>query len=506
MKLNVIKNAKRNIAFGVINKLVMMVCPFITRTVIRYILGVHYLGLDSLFASIISVLSLSELGFSSAVVYHLYKPVAEGNVKKVNSLLNFYKKAYRVIGCIILLVGLLLIPFLPKLIKGEYPNELSLWKLYIIYLANTCVSYFMCAYLTSIITVYQRDDINSSRNSIVTILLTVFRIALLVLTKNYYCYIIALPLFTIINNLWIAKVVKKQFPQYKCEGTLDSEELSSIKRLVTGTFVQRACSVTRNSLDSICISMMIGLTMTGIYNNYFYIATSITATMTIVINSFTGGIGNHVTLKNKDENFREMQSMDFIYLWLSGWCSICLLCLYQPFMKIWMGDKMLLSNLSVCLICAYFYLLKLGDVRSLYTAANGLWWEQRWRAITETIMNLVLNFTLGYLWGVNGIILATIISLFLCNYIWATRILFKEYYNIDYLKVHYKSQATYALSTLFIAVLTFLIVNTVSLENSIVCLLIKAAICIVLPNIMYYMLFRKNEMFKNAIRVLKRKN
>ncbi len=506
MKLNVIKNAKKNIIFGTINKMIMMVCPFFTRTVIRYILGVEYLGLDSLFASIISVLSLTELGFSSAVVYHLYKPVAEGDTKKVNAFLGFYKKAYRIIGFIILIIGLLLIPFLPRLIKGSYPSELTLWKLYIFYLINTCVSYFMYAYMTSIITVYQRDDINSTRNSIITIFLTVFRIGFLLLTKNYYFYIIALPVFTIINNLWVAKVVKKQFPQYKCEGNLEKSELSSIKKLVMGTFLQRACSVTRNSLDSICISSIIGLTMTGIYNNYFYIITSITAIMTIIINSFTGGIGNHVALKTKEENFKEMQSMDFIYLWLGGWCTVCLLCLYQPFMQIWMGDNMLLSKLSVVLLCIYFYLLKLGDVRSLYTAANGLWWEQRWRSIAETLLNLVLNISLGLLWGVNGIIVATIISLFLCNYLWATRILFKKYYSNEHLKAHYRTQSTYTFVTFIICCITYFIVHNISLDNKVIDFSIKSIICLVLPNTTYYLIYRKNDMFKKAFRVLIKKD
>ena len=106
MQLNVIKNARRNIVFGVMNKTILLICPFIERTIVQQFLGAEYLGLSSLFSSILSVLSLTEMGFTSAVIYNMYKPTAEGDVHKVNAFLNFYKNVYRVMGCVILAVGL----------------------------------------------------------------------------------------------------------------------------------------------------------------------------------------------------------------------------------------------------------------------------------------------------------------------------------------------------------------------------------------------------------------
>ena len=318
MQYKVIDNAKRNIVWGFTNKIIVMICPFITKTVVRYILGVQFLGLDSFFTSIISVLSLSELGLSSAIVYHLYKPVAEKNVNLVNAILNFYKRAYQVIGAIILITGTFLIPFLPKFIKGSYPPEISLWKIYIIFLFNTAVSYFLYAYLNPLITVHQREDINSNINSLITILMTVVKFGLLFFTHNYYFYIICTPPFTIISNLLIAYTVSKNFPEYKCDGKLPSNILAEIKKLIVGTFIQKACGLTRNSFDSICTSLFLGLTLTAIYNNYFYILNSITAFVSIVSVAFAGGVGNHVATKSVDENFNELQKLDFIYLWLGG--------------------------------------------------------------------------------------------------------------------------------------------------------------------------------------------
>ena len=92
MKLERAKNTKRNMVFGFINKIICMLFPFVIRTIIIRIIGKEYLGLDSLFTSILQVLNLAEMGFSSAVVYNMYKPIAEENDDLLCQILKFYKK------------------------------------------------------------------------------------------------------------------------------------------------------------------------------------------------------------------------------------------------------------------------------------------------------------------------------------------------------------------------------------------------------------------------------
>ena len=254
MQINVVKNGKKNILMGFINRIVFLLCPFIERTFIIRILGAQYLGLGSLFTSILSVLSITELGFGSAVIYNLYKPVAEGDTRKINALLAYYKKAYQIIGLVILVAGLAVIPFLRNLIKGSYPEGINLTALYLIFLLNSCIGYFIFAYYNSILVVYQREDIKSAINSIVKIFVVACKIAVLILIKNYYYFALFLPVFTIVNNLWTAWRVHKLYPQYHAEGNLPADERAEIKKLVTGTFLENACQVSRNSLDSICIS------------------------------------------------------------------------------------------------------------------------------------------------------------------------------------------------------------------------------------------------------------
>lgn len=251
MKIDVKKNAKRNIIFGLANKIILLFFPFFIKSFINTYLGSEYLGLNSLFTSILSVLSLTELGISSALVYHMYKPIAEDDTKKICALLNFYRKTYLVIGIVTSFLGLLLMPLLPRLIKGEWPVDINIYVIYLIQLLANCISYFMFGYKQSLLVAYQREDINSIINLLTQSGLQIAQIIILVTIKNYYFYVICIPIFTMLNNLWIWWFTKKMFPDIKCSGKLDALYLKSIKKLVIGSFIQKACGVTRNSLDSV---------------------------------------------------------------------------------------------------------------------------------------------------------------------------------------------------------------------------------------------------------------
>ena len=505
MQFNVVKNAKKNLSFGIVNRFILLVCPFIERIVINNVLGAQYLGLGSLFVSVLNVLALSELGFSTAMVYNMFKPAGEKDTVRMNALLNYYKRVYRMIGSIILAVGLVLIPFLPRLIKDSYPQDINLTYLYLIYLSNTAVSYFLFAYRESLLVVHQRDDVRSFIHSIVKIVMTGLQIAALFLTKNYYYFALLMLLATVINNLWVNFRVRALYPQYQPRGKLSDDDRAEIRKLVSGTFIQQACTVTRNSLDSIFISAYLGLTMTGIYNNYYLILNGVTTFTGLVTAAFTGGVGNHVAMRDPEQNYQEMKRLDFVYLWLGGWCAISMLCLYQPFVTLWMGKDMLLPDSAALLMCLYFYLLKLGDMRFMYTTATGLWWEQRYRAIGETAVNVILNIILGKYFGVHGIILATMLSLFACNYLWASHITFRLYFTLKRLWDYYRYQAVESAFVFAAAAVTWLICVKLPVHDALPAFLLRAVVCVIVPNALFVLVYHRTAMFKYALNAIRRR-
>lgn len=506
MRIDVTKNARRNIIYGVANKTVLLFLPFISRMVINRTLGSEYLGLNSLFASILSVLALSELGISSALVYHMYKPIAEGNQSKINALLNFYRKAYFMVGCVITIVGIAISPFLERFIAGGYPKEINLYLVYFILLFNTSISYFLFGYKQSLLIAHQRDDINSIINMFAQLGLQIVQIVLLIKTYNYYYYIICLPIFTIFNNVLIAFFTKKMYPNAKCEGTLEGDTLDNIRKLIIGSFVQKACATTRNSIDSVCISTFVGLSITAIYNNYFTVFNGITALLAIIATSIGGGIGNHVVIKSKEENFEELKKLDFLYLMISGWCTVCLLCLSQTFMKIWMGEKMLFSMSTVVNLCVYFYSLKLGDIRGVYYNATGMWWEMRYRSILETVSNIILNVGLGYLFGINGIICATTLSIFFFNFVWGSKIVFKNYFGKDKLSTYFIYHLRCFINTLIVCTVTYFACSRVNFSSIFVTLIGKGFVCVIVGGGLILALNCTNILFIPAIKMILKKN
>ena len=192
-----LKNSLRNVMGALINKATAIVFPFVIRTIILYYLGTEYAGLSSLFTSVLQILSLSELGIGSAIVFSMYKPVAEGNTDEINALLKLYRKFYYIIGIVILIIGIALVPFIPKLISGEYPQDINLYALYLIYLSNTVISYFLFAYKTSVLNAFQRSDIESNLTTVINIGMYILQIITLIVFRNYYLYIIWLPIATI---------------------------------------------------------------------------------------------------------------------------------------------------------------------------------------------------------------------------------------------------------------------------------------------------------------------
>lgn len=495
------KNAKRNIIYGFLNKVTVILFPFIVRTVMIKVIGEQYLGLNSLFSSILSVLSLAELGFSNAVIYNMYKPVAENDIDTLCALLNYYRKIYRIIGCVILGVGLVLIPFLPNLISGTYPSDINLVAVYLIYLVNTALSYFLYAYLTSLLGAYQRNDVESRNTMVVSTLLYIAQIAAICLTKNYYVYAILMPVFTIMNNLRIASIIKKMYPELECRGVLSLDIVADIKQRISGLIVQEICGVTRNSFDSIFISAFLGLTLTAVYNNYFYIMNSVVVILSIIMYAIKGVIGNSIVTESQGKNYADMNHMNFVYMWISGWCMICLLCLLQPFMKIWMGEKLMFELPVVILLCVYFYVLKMGDIRFVYVDAGGLWWYNRWRCIAEAACNLVLNYVLGKYFGVYGIIVATLISLFFINFCYGSTIIFKYYFTEQKVSEYFIRHFGWMFVTMVVAAATYWVCSYVQLGDW-GTLLVRGAICIVVPNVLYIIAYSRYKFGRESMRWL----
>ncbi len=488
------KNTKRNIIWGFADKFVQLVLPFITRTLILKLIGEKYLGLNGLFTSIISVLNLADLGFGAAITYSMYKPIADNDMEKLSALLNYYKRIYRVIGCIVLAFGLGIMPFLDKLITGEVPPDINLYLLFSIYLLNTVLSYWLFAYKRSLLHACHRDDVVTKISVVLLMLQYGLQIVLLLAFNNYYIYIVVLPVITLLSNLAAGYFSKKMFPEVVCRGTITKDEKKDIKKRVSGAFISNVCGVTRNSLDSVFISSFLGLSLVAIYGNYYYILGAVHGILTVITNSMAGGVGNSIAKESEEKNYKDFSKFTFLYSWISGWFACCMICLYQPFMHLWVGSGLMLDEGTMLLFGFYLYILATSDIKNVYYTARGLWWEGRIRAILEFAVNLILNFIGAKFFGIFGIMMATIITMIFINFLYGSQILFKHYFKSQSLGKFVLKHLTYFAVVCIVGAATYLLCSLMPNEG-ILYLLIKGVICVIVPNVLFFVIYSRTKIF-----------
>lgn len=493
-----------NIIWGFIEKMITLICPFIIRTIMIYKLGNEYLGLNGLFTSILQVLSLAELGFGDAIVFSMYKPIIENDNKMLSALLNLYKKVYRIIGMVILCVGLLILPFITKFVKGGYPSEVNIYVLYCIYLFNTVISYFLFAYKESLLKAHQRNDVNSRILSGCNIVMYVLQIIVLLLFSNYYLYIVIMPVTTIVLNCVRSLFVKKMYPQIVCEGHIEKDAVIGLSKRIIGLTLNKLAQVCRNSFDSIIISSFLGLVILARYQNYYYIISALTVMVSIITTAVGAGIGNSIAAETVEKNYSDYKEFLFIYNWIACFCTVCMLCLYQPFIELWVGKSNVLPLSTVILCCIYFYTMKLGDIAAVYRQAAGIWWEDKFRPIVESVVNLAVNIVLVKYIGVDGVLVSTIISIVCINIPWATYVLFKVYFKMSIKEVFFK-YIRYFIETTALCAVVYGICSRIN-GNLLVVLVVRTIICIGLVNAgLYIISYTKPEFVSAKNRVFRRK-
>lgn len=496
------QNASRNIKFGIIQKMVAIGCPFAIRTLLLYVLGAEYIGLNSLFSSILQVLSLTELGFGSAMIYALYKPMAEDDKDIICALLSFYRKIYLIIGIIMLIVGISLLPFLHLLIKNGLPTDVNLYVLYFVYLSNSIISYFLYAYKQCLLTAAQRSDIISKRSTIIQVVCFILQATLVIFTRNYYFYIIIIPLSTILTNVANSIITDKLYPQYKCFGNIDKNIKIEITKKTIALFGTKLNSIVLHTSDSIILSAFIGLNAVAIYGNYYYIMDAVGGFILIIYSSLTASIGNSIVRESKDKNYNDFKTFTFIHYWLIGFCTICLLCLYEPFMKIWVSkDNLLYPFGMVVCFSIYFYVFQIRKVIITYKDAAGLWWEEKLRPYIVMVVNLSLNLILINYIGYYGIVLSTIVSLII-SFPWETRTVFRYLFKKSQSK-YYQSISYYFIITIITAVCSYSLCNIIPISGWLACI-VRGLICVVVVNLMFVLAYFKRKEFKQAILLIKR--
>ena len=427
---------------------------FIVRTFFIKILGEQCLGLDGLFTNILSLLSLSELGISTAVSFSLYKPLAEKNDLHTSKLITFYKKVYRIIAAVILVTSLFLLPFLKYIVNG-YTVNYNIYIIYSLYVLNTILSY-LTTYKTIVIDADQKTYLLTGIRIIFNVLTYGLQLIILLLTKNLIFYLIIQLIFRhlerVITNYYIDK--KYINVNFNCKEKIDKEDSEKIKENVKGILFHKIGNYAVNGTDNILISSIVNISTTGIYSNYISLVSIIKSLIGGIISSATSSFGNLNITDKSETKFYIFNIMDLICFLITGLFSVGIYFLINIFIQLWIGNSYLLNNVCVIIIVANFYLNSMLQSIETVKSSTGLYYQDRYIPLIQAIINLILSFVLGRQFGLTGILLATTVS-YVLTVSWSKAYIIYKYVFHKSIILYLKKQ----IKNFIILVLTFLMTS-----------------------------------------------
>ena len=470
----------------------------LARVFFLHYLNQTYLGLNGLFTNVLTMLSLVELGVGPAMAYSLYKPLADHDVERLKSHMAFYKKAYVTIGLAIAALGLAFLPFY-TVFMDEVPDIPHLNTIYLLFVANTVVSYFY-SYKRSLIICDQKKYIETAVHYGAYFLLNVVQIIFLALTKNYVVFLMLQVLSTWLENFILARKADKLYPflREKNVRPMDKTDSQVIFRNVAAMSMHKVGAVVVNSTDNILISKLIGLASAGLYSNYYTIIHPLQTITNQIFESIVASVGN-LTATVKDGNVEHLMEtfydVFFFAFWIFTFCSICLLNLLHPFIEfMWLRNRgWLLDNATLYVLVLNFYLYGMRWPVLTFRDATGAFWNDRFKPIFESIINLVASILLAKPFGIAGIFLGTLVSTVTTS-LWVEPMVL--YHNVFYahMRKYFARFFSYTAVGLVICVITTWLCSHVG--YSLISILPRALICLTVPNLLLLVVFYRTKEFQ----------
>ena len=503
MNTDRVKKASKSFIWMTITFIVETTTPFIIRTIMISYLGNEYVGLNSFFLSILQVFSVSELGISDALVYFLYKPMAECDKERVNQILYLYRTAYRIIGFIVLVIAVLFIPFLPYLINADVPVDINIYILYVLYILDLMISYFYKNYCLSIFQTNQSLYYRYKMETFVMIFVYGIQMFLIIRFRNYYGYVIMIPMATILMNTVTWVLSRKYYQQYYPEGKLEKSFFLDFWKKVSSMALMKLRDVFRFSLDSIVISAFSGLALLAKYNNYYMLFSVGIMFMNLFSKSMLQSLGNSVASESVESNRGVIKMYSFLLQLVILVLSSGFMCLCNIFITIWIGEEYIFPLRTVILFVITFYLLQLASVSSLIRNSTGIWSVGKGIPVAETVANLVFDIVLVRYFAQDGVLIGTIVSLALINIPFETTVVFREYFKEKPFKVlgDYLLNGVVAVGIIYVC---YYVTGLFMPESGIIAFVVKGVVCVGLSVVLFVLVHIRDSRLKDLVGIFRR--
>ena len=415
----------RNLKFALMAQIVTITLSFVTRTCLVRILGIESVALNGLFTQVIAAISLAEMGTGTAIIYNLYKPLAEGDHEKVSQLMNLFRTAYWIIAAATMVIGIILIPWLPYLIT-DLPSDISYIRIvYLMFVFQSAVSYLF-SYKISLLQADQNGYIYTRIYTVFKLVGTVLVLIALLISKNFLVFLGANILLTIVTNAYASHIAQIKYPYIDKRAKLPKEEKRQIFSNIRNLFIMQFAGRVVDSTDNILISSMISTILVGLYSNYMVVIGVFKQLSDKLMVAAAASMGNLFVTDDTDSKEKNLYRLTFIfYIFASIACVGTYSCI-QPFIHLWLGGDYLLEMPVVFVLCFLYFVAIIYEPLKNAMYLTGYFAIGRNISFVSAMTNLIVSIVLGRKIGLIGIFIGTM-STYVIEIITKTYYLFKLY-------------------------------------------------------------------------------
>ena len=481
-------------------QIVIVLLGFISRKVFLDNLGTEYLGINGLLTNILSMLSLVESGVGLSIIYNLYKPLAEKDIEKTTALVQLYKKLYSILAIVILILSIIMFMFLGKFIKGGTTVPF-VGVVYFILVLKNVVSY-LNAHKWSLINADQKGYVIAKYNLIFNVITTIAKIIVLQITKNYILFLLIELAIFIIQNIYNGKIVNDRYPYIKTNKRykVDEQTKDNLIMNVKAIFLHNIGTYCVFGTDNLLISSFVGLTTVGLYSNYTMITSQLSSLLTPVLNGIGASVGNLIATESKEKSYQIFNVTYLINFWIYSFSVIFLYNLLEPFINWWLGEGLLLDELAFIFILVNFYLTGLRSVVSTFKSKAGIFTNDKYVPIIESIINLGASIILVKYFGLAGILMGTTISTISIPLWTQSKLVYNKVFDKS-VSEYFKKYIFYIILTLITGFITTYMCNILVSGTDFISLVVKGMICVIVVNLIYLLIFYKTYEFKYILNV-----
>ncbi len=486
------RNSIINSIAGASGYLVQMFSNFIVRATFVECLGESVLGVNALFTNIISMLALAELGLGTGLIYKLYKPVADHDVPRIESLLRFYKRAYTLIGAVILALGFALSFFVYLFDQDRTFSRTYMGVTFFLFVLDVLASYLF-AHQKALITADQKNYVINVAHAGAQLATCIFQIILLLTTQSFILYIVAKIVCRVGEGLVIYARYRKMYPDIhlkNCE-KISRDEKNDLFHNINAMLYHKVGAFSLTSTSNMIITYFVNLVMGGIYSNYTLITNTLNNLIAQVFQGVTASFGDLIHTEDSQRAYEKFNLLYYINFLLVSFCTTGLLVMIQPFITLWLGEKYLLGGGTLLLILLYFYIYSMRRVIFLARDSAGLYRPDKYMPLIEAALNLGLAFILVQYWGVNGVLVANLVSMLLIPFWIQPMIVYKHIFHRS-VRAYFFRYGLYFAAALVSAAAAYFLCSWIPADwNLWLSLLIRGVVCLVVPNALNLLFFAR---------------